>query len=265
MASDYSDIPEFAATREGEAYTSQYSTADYGRVGDQRPYQIVFPSYPSPKFLGQFAYLDEALRECGTLCRLTGQPFRLVKWGARLPCYPCRKPKGFNRLPATRSIRSIGALEGFPDAQPICDMKPDGGCIVYDYRGQPRMVGAPNFKVVRSPLDPKKNYVDFGTPIPQRYLEAVKTAQYIANTTGKNAYICSSRGASCKSRDPKDWVPLVYVSPGGLVQRYPTDLKLPIGVHSSMGSTSVVNPVTEDDFRELVRQGMGRTRLGQGH
>lgn len=265
MASDYSDIPGFLATTEGEAYTSNFSTSDYGRVGDQRPYQVVYPSYPAPKFLGQFAYLDEALRECRTLCQLTGKPFRLVKWGARLPCYPCRRPRRGNRLPSAKVIRSPGALEGFPDAQPVCDINPGGNCVVYDDRGRPKIAGAPYFKVTRSPLDPRKNFVDFDTPLPQRYVEAVKTAQYIARTTGQNAYLCSSTGASCKSRDPKKWVPVVYVTPGGLVKRYPKGLKIPKGVSSTKGSTSIVNPVTEDQFRELVRQSMGRTRLGQGH
>ncbi len=41
MASDFTDLPDFLATREGEAYGSQFSTNDYGRVGVQRPFQIV--------------------------------------------------------------------------------------------------------------------------------------------------------------------------------------------------------------------------------
>jgi hypothetical protein len=260
---DYSDLPGFLATREGEAQSSQFSTDDYGEVGDQRPYQVVFPSYPAPKFMARYQELKEALNECGTLCQLTGKPFRLVKWGSRLPCYPCNARKTLNKLPSVR-ITSPGALHGYPSAQPIADFNPRTGTIVYGPNGQPTIVGAPNFKVTRNPNQPG-SFVDWDTPIPQRYLEAVKTAQYIASTTGRNAYLCSSMGASCKSRNPKKWIPVVYVTPGGLVARYSHDLRLPKGVHSKKGSTSVVNPVTADEFRELFRESEGRTRLGQGH
>lgn len=263
MASDYSDLPQFLATREGEAYSSQFSTSDYGEVGDQRPYQVVMPSYPAPRFLSRFQELKEALNECGTLCQLHGKPFRLVKWGSRLPCYPCRAKKTANQLPNLR-ITSPGALRGYPSAQPIADFRPSGGTIIYGPDGQPKLVGAPNFKITRTP-NPPSNYVDFDTPLPQRYLEAVKTAQYIAKTTGRNAYLCSSMGASCKSRDAKKWLAMVYVTPGGLVKRYPHDMQLPPGVNSTRGSTSVINPVTTDEFRELIRESEGRTRLGQGH
>lgn len=263
MASEYTDLPDFLATREGEASQSQFSTSDYGNVGDQRPYQVVFPSYPAPKFLGRFQELKHALNECGTLCQLTGKPFRLVKWGGRLPCYPCNARKTTNKLPSLR-ITSPGALRGFPSAQPIADFHPSGSRIVYDSNGRPKLVGAPNFRVSRVP-NPSQNFVDWDTPIPQRYLEAVKTAQYIANSTGRNAYLCSSAGASCKSRDAKSWVPVVYVSPGGLVQRYPTGLTLPAGVNSAPGSIAVTSPVSEDTFRELIRESEGRSRLGQGH
>jgi hypothetical protein len=263
MPSEYTDMPQFLATREGEAYTSQYSTSDYGDRGDTRPYQIVMPNYPAPKFLARYAYLKDALRECGTLCQLKGQPFRLVKWGSRLPCYPCGSRSRGNRLPSVKIMRSPGALRGYPRAEPIADFKPRGGTIIYN-NGQPQLVGAPNFQVTRNP-NPPQNFVHFDTPLPQRYIEAVKSAQYIAKTTGQNAFLCSSMGASCKSRDPKKWVPMVYVTPGGLVKRYPHDMKLPKGVSSVKGSTSVVNAVSPDEFRELVRQSAGRTRLGQGH
>jgi hypothetical protein len=263
MASEYSDLPNFLATREGEAYQSQYSTNDYGAVGDQRPYQVVFPSYPAPVWLSRFAYLDDALRECSTLCQLKGKPFRLVKWGARLPCYPCKGRKRTNKLPSVK-ILSPGALAGFPDAQPVADFRPDTGAIVYGADGQPQLVGAPNFKVTRDPTPPE-DFIHFDTPMPVRYQEAVKTAQYLANYSGRNSYICSSMGASCKVKGRKGvkskWTPLVYVQPGGLVARYPHDLKLPNGVK---GSTTGVNPVTEGEFRELVRESMGRTILGQG-
>jgi hypothetical protein len=232
-------------------------------VGDQRPYQVVMPSYPAPQFLARYQELKVALHECGTLCQLTGKPFRLVKWGARLPCYPCRGRKQTNRLPSMRIV-SPGALRGYPSAQPVADFSPTGGTIVYGPDGQPKLVGAPNFKVTRNPNQPD-SFVNWDTPIPQRYMEAVKTAQYVAKTTGQNAFLCSSMGASCKSRDAKKWLAMVYVTPGGLVKRYPHDMKLPKGVKSAPGSQSVVNPVTTDEFRELVRQSEGRTRLGQGH
>jgi hypothetical protein len=263
MASEYSDTPQFLATREGEAAQAQFSTNDYGAVGDQRPYQIVFPGYPAPKFLQRYAYLDEALRECGTLCQLTGQPFRLMKWGGRLPCYPCRAHKSTNALPSLK-IMSPGALHGYPGAQPIADFKPRSATIVYGPDGQPKLVGGANFIVSRTP-NPPENYIDFKTPLPQRYLEAVKTAQYLASATGQNAYLCSSTGASCKSRGKKGWVPVVYVDPGGLVKRYPHDVQMPAGVHSIPGSSTVVNPMmTADTFRELIRESEGRSRLGQG-
>jgi hypothetical protein len=262
MASEYTDLPKFMATREGEAYTSQFSTNDYGEVGDQRPYQVVMPGYPAPRFLSRFQELSRALNECGTLCQLTGKPFRLVKWGSRLPCYPCRAKKSSNKLPNIRMV-SPGALHGYPSAQPIADFHPTGGTIVYT-NGQPKLIGAPNFKITRNPNQPD-SFVHWDTPLPQRYVEAVKTAQYIANSTGENAYLCSSMGASCKSRDAKKWVPVVYASPGGLVRRYAQGLPLPKGVKSAPGSTNIVNPVTEDEFRELVRESAGRTRLGQGH
>ena len=260
MASDYADLPAFLATREGEAHQAQFSTSDYGAVGDQRPYQIVFPNYPAPHWLSRFAYLKDALRECGTLCQLSGKPFRLVKWGSRLPCYPCNSRKSTNRLPG---IYSPGALRGFPGAQPVADFHPRSSTLVYGPDGQPKLVGAPNFHVSRTP-NPPESYVDFATPIPVRYEQAVKTAQYLASTTGTNTYLCSSLGASCKASATTKWVPVVYVQPGGLVKRYPHDMQLPAGVTSVPGSETLVNRVSEDEFRELLRESAGRTRLGQG-
>jgi hypothetical protein len=262
MTTEYADLPEFLATRTGEAHQAQVSTSDYGSVGDQRPYQIVQPSYPAPKFLSRFTYLEAALRECGTLCQTTGQPFRLVKWGSRVPCYPCGgQASTSNLLP--RYIRSPGALKGYPEAQPIADFQPGGSKIVYGPDGRPTLVGAPNYIVSRTPTPPS-NFVDFKSPIPTHYLEAVKTAQYLAETTGRTAYICSSAGASCKSRDSKKWLPVVYVDPGGLVRRYHQDMQMPPGVTSARGSIAVINPVTEDEFRELVRESEGGSRLGKG-
>ncbi len=258
MPSTLSQEPLRLSTREGEAYESQFSTSDYGRVGDQRPYQIVYPSYPAPKFLSRYAYLKDALRECGTLCQLTGKPFRLVKWGARVPCYPCRAKKTLNSLPSLR-IHSPGAIEGFPNATPVADFRPQTSTIVYGPDGQPKLVGAPNFVVTRTP-NPWAEF-SFPEPLQQRYAEAVRTAQYIANTTGRNAYLCSSLGGDCNTRNPKKWVPVVYVDPGGLIRRYHSDLTLP---NSIPGSAVATNPVTENEFRELLRESAGASRLGQG-
>lgn len=256
MPSTITSQPLPLSTSAGEAADANFSPADYGNAGDQRPYQIVFPSYPAPKFLASFANLNDALRECGTLCRLTGQPFRLVKWGARVPCYPCQPKKKTNRLPSLR-IHSAGALAGHPDATPIADFTPKG-TVVYDAQGRPTVVGAPNYAVSRTPY-PATEFVSF-PPLPQRYAEAVRSAQYIASNTGKQTYLCSSNGADCKGSS-KEWVPVVYVEPGGLVKRYREDLKLP---NSPSGSTNSITPVTEDEFRELVRQSEGRTAMGQG-
>jgi len=263
MASDYSDLPQFLATREGEAYQSQFSTSDYGRVGDQRPYQIVSPGYPAPKFLAQFEYLDKALDECGTLCQLTGRPFRLVKWGSRLPCYPCRARKSTNALPA---IFRSPTLQGYPNARSVADFHPNGTRIVWDNKGRPHMVGAPNYVVSRTSTPPS-DFVNYNTPLPTSYKEAVFTAQKLANDTGSTAYICSSTGASCKRGENKagmSWTPVVYVQPGGLVRRYPQELSVTGGATSSPGSQNIVKPVTENEFRELIRESMGRTRLGYG-
>jgi hypothetical protein len=245
-------------TREGEAYEAQFSTSDYGRVGDQRPYQIVFPSYPSPKFLGQFAYLKDALRECGTLCQLSGKPFRLVRWGTGIPCFPCKARKTTNKLPSLR-IHSPGAIEGFPEATPVADFRPRSATIVYGPDGQPKLVGSPNFIVTRTP-NPYSTFV-FPQPMLQRYAEAVNTAVTLARDTGRNTYLCSSFGGDCAKRNSKQWMPIVYVDPGGLVRRYHKDLVLP---NSAKGSITSTTPVTEDEFRELLRESAGASRLGQG-
>ncbi len=265
MASDFTDLPKFLATREGEAYNAQYSTNDYGAVGDQRPYQVVFPGYPAPQWLGSFVNLNDALRECSTLCQLKGRPFRLVKWGSRLPCYPCRGRKRTNELPGMKIV-SPGALAGYPRAQPIADFHPSGQRIVYNDKGQPQLVGTPDFIVSRTPTPPE-DFVNFKTPLPVRYQEAVFSAQKLANMTGTNTFICSSKGASCRGVKGRKgtkmkWEPIVYVSPGGLVKRYPKDLRLRGSVK---GSTTGVNAVSTDEFRELLRESQGRSRLGQGH
>jgi hypothetical protein len=243
------------STREGEAAQAQFSVSDYGRVGDQRPYQIVFPSYTAPKFLSQFAYLKDALRECGTLCQTTGRPFRLVKWGSRVPCYPCRARTSANRLPGVR-IHSVGALAGHPSAMPIADFHPNGKNVVYNARGQAVVVGAPNYIVTRTP-NPTAEFFN-PRPLPQRYAEAVNSAVYLANTTGRNTYLCSSMGGDCNKAGSKNLVPLVYVEPGGLVRRYHKDLAIP---NSRPGSITGTGVVTEAEFRELIRESAGGSTL----
>ena len=244
-------------TRQGEAAQAQVSTSDYGRVGDQRPYQIVQPAYPAPKWLARFSNLDNALRECGTLCQLTGQPFKLVRWGARVPCYPCRPSKTLNKLPSLR-IHSVGAMAGYPEAQPVADFQPNTSPTVYDNNGQPKAVGGRNYVVRRDPT-PRGLFIP--QPLPQRYLEAVKTAQYLASATGKPTVICSSLGADCQGNGGGKLVPVVYVQPGGLVKRYPEELQL---TNSAPGSITGTTTVTEDEFKELVRQSEGQSRLGWG-
>ncbi len=257
MPSEITPIKRLETAR-GEAAQAQISTADYGAVGDQRPYQIVQPAYPAPKWLARFNNLEQALRECGTLCKLSGQPFRLMRWGAPVPCYPCRKTNAGSRLPAAR-IHSPGALEGFPDAQPIADVHPAGQAIVYTGNGMPKLVGDANYIVATVP-NPPGNWIR-PTPLPQRYAEAVFSAQKLASMSGKNTFVCSSMGASCKGGDPKKWVPLVYVDPGGLVRRYRSDMQLS---GSIPGSDVDVTSVSPEEFRELIRQSEGASRLGFG-
>lgn len=264
MASDYTDLPEFLATREGEAHQANFSTNDYGRSGDQRPYQIVQPAYPAPQWLARFVNLKDALRTCDTLCQLKGKPFRLMKWGGPKKCFPCARNQKRFKVSGLRVV-SPGALKGYPGAQPVAEFNPSGGNIVYGEDGAPQLVGQPNFVVTRTPNPPSEFMRK--TPMSMRYQEAVYTAQRLAGATGHNAYICSSMGANCKVKGKKGtntkWTPMVYVSPGGLVKRYPHDLRLP-GATSVHGSQVATTSVTPDEFRELVRQSEGRTRLAYG-
>jgi hypothetical protein len=257
MLNAVSDETVNLSTREGEAYDSQFSTRDYGRVGDQRPFQIVFPAYPAPKFLSRFVYLRDALRECGTLCQLTGKPFRLVKWGSRVPCYPCGPKKRTNSLPSVR-IHSPGALAGHPDATPIADFKTNS-TFVYGSDGQPKRVEDPRFIISSAPFP--NSMLANDRPLPQRYMEAVRGAQLIASNTGRNMFLCSSMGGHCDTRNMKDWLPVVYVQPGGLVRRFPTELVLP---RSPEGSITAITDVSEGEFRELLRESAGASRLAWG-
>lgn len=251
----YTDIPTYLSSSQAEAAQADFSVEDYGRVGDQRPYQVIQPAYNAPKFLTQFTNLEEALQECKTLCHLEGKPFRVVRWGRTgsgasggVPCQPCRVRARVPRFP--RQVKPDGCLHGYPDATPIAEFQPGGRRIVFDACGSPHVIGENNFVVSRTPFprlyDPK--------PLPQRYLEAVQSAQLLANRTGRRTYICSGFGADCNKRDPKRWMPVVYVDPGGLRERY-----------SSVGQGTVqVKPITESHFRELVAESKGATLLGQG-
>lgn len=246
-----------AGSAEADAAYSQFSIDDYGRVGDQRPYQIVEPSYPAPSFLSQFMDLGPALRECSTLCSLKGRPFRVVRWGREgagnrggVPCKVCKSCKPpQSRFPRVTPV-GFGFLEGFPDAMPIAEYRPNGQRLVFDKCGQGKLVGSPNYVVSHTPFirehDPQ--------PLPQRYLEAVRTGQLLANRSGKRTYVCSDFGAPCDSRNPKRWVPVVYVNPGGLTRRHAVD-----------GGPDVrVTPVSPSYYRELVAESRGATLLGQG-
>lgn len=262
MEQDYSDLPTYLTSGRGEAAQANFSVQDYGREGDQRPYQIVQPTYPAPKFMQTYSNLNQALRECDTFCKLSGHPMRLVKWGARRPCMPCKKHiLTSNRLPSLklRPVYSPGALEGFPDATPLADMSPDGTRIVYGPDGAPQVVGAPNYTVS---YDAQPASVGGSDAALLTYEQAVKSAQYLANMLGQQAYICAGFGSSCKGRNPKKWVPMVYVEPGGLVRRYADDF--PLGnARSARGSTTLITPVNPDEYQELVRQSEGGTFLSQ--
>ncbi len=244
---------------QGDAAYAQFSIDDYGRVGDQRPYQIVEPAYPAPKFLSRFANLDLALRECGTLCALRGRPFRVIKWPREgsgnkggIRCKACCDQRPTAHFPRTAGHFPVGAgcLEGFDLAQPIAEFHPNGQRIVFNKCGSGKLVGTPNYIVSHTPF-PREYHPG---PLPQRYVEAVKTAQYLANRNGKRAYICSDFSANCTKRNPNHWVPVVYADPGGLTRRYPLN----------GGDDVRVTPVSPSHLRELIAESRGATYLGQG-
>jgi hypothetical protein len=251
------NLPDVLSAREQARY-EQATTYDYGRVGDQRPYQIVFPDYKAPKFLETFHTLEQGLRECGTLCRLKGVPFRLVKWGGKIPCVPCGTRIRDNRLPGFKVVYSKGALAGYPDAMPIADFMPNGQKVVYGPTGEAKPVGQPSFLVSQTPYPKVGRYTP--GPLPMRYLDAIKSAMYLAENTGRTAYLVSSFGAE----DPSsaDWFPIVYVQPGGMVARYPHDLDL--GPGSIPNNTNAVTSVSPSEYAELVAESRGATYLGQG-
>lgn len=254
------DLPTYLDSARGEAAQSMFSIDDYGRAESSinRPFQVVQPAYKAPEFLGRFAYLEEALRECKTLCHLEGKPYRVVRWGERVgsgahggvPCRQCKPSKPVARFPDHIPAGS-GCLEGFPEAKPIAEVRPNGQSVVFNKCGNGTLVGRPNYIVSHTPF-PREYHPG---PLPQRYIEAVKTGQLLARRTGKRAYICSSMGAPCNRRNPAHWVPVVYVEPGGLAKRYPN---IPQG-------TTIVNPVSPGYLRELIAESRGATFLGQGH
>ena len=248
---------EIENTAQAEAAQADFSVDDYGRVGDNRPYQIVRPAYDAPEFLEQFMYLNEALRECKTLCHLEGKPFRVVRWGRTgsgnrggIRCKVCRTCPAWARFPKNLKPGS-GALHGYPDAVPLAEFHPNGQHIVFRKCGAGNLVGTPDYIVSPTPFPSEEFHP---APLPQRYLEAVKTAQYFALNRGRRAYICSSFGAPCNKRNPKHWVPVVYVDPGGLRERY----------DSTTTGDVVVTPISPGYFQELVAESRGATYLGQG-
>lgn len=241
-----------------EAQNEAFSISDYGSEGDQRPYQIIRPAYPAPEFLKKFMNLSQAIRECQTLCQDQGRPFRLVKWGARIPCQACtNRPLRTDRLPSFVVSRAGGlnglggcncssgrALAGVPGAQVVADVKPGGQTIVYGPGGYPQLVGAPNYVITTDPLgieiDPKKQPS-------MRYLQAVQAAQILASRVGKKVYVCSKMG--CKGR--KGAIPVVYVQPGGIVRANPL----------STGNETVVNTVSPEHYQELIMESRGGSFL----
>jgi len=236
------------------AQDEAFSVNDYGSVGDQRPYQIIRPAYPAPEFMNKFMYLNEALRECQTLCQSQGRPFRLVKWARRIPCQACGNQSiRTSRLPsfAVRDLGGCGCkggkgprLQGFPDAEVVADVRPQGQTVIYGPGGHQQLVGAPNYVITTDPLgvaiDPKRQPS-------MRYLQAVKAAQYLASRVGKNVYICSTMG--CKGR--RGAIPVVYVQPGGIVR---ANALIP-------GSETAVTPVSPSHYRELIAESRGESFL----
>lgn len=254
--SDYSllNVPTDARS---QAQAANFSTDDYGR--DEGVYQVVSPSYPAPQFLRQFANLRQALRECDTLCRLEGRPFRAVRWGREgsgaaggVRCQACcPRPPG-SKLPSNRHRYSTcGCLEGFPNVTSIAEFRPGGQRIVFGPNCcSKRIVGTPNYVVAHTPF--VRTYVPDKNRL--RYTQGMAALQYLAGHSGKRTYLCAGLLDDCNQRDPKLWTPVVYVDPGGYVKRYAPKLGNEVGV-------STVNAA---QFRELVAMADGRSTLPMG-
>jgi hypothetical protein len=255
LGSYWSEMPYADAFPEAEAsHNSDFSIDDYGGSEEgggpaRGPFQIVEPTYPAPKFLKLYRYLDQALRECQTLCTLRGRPYRVVRWGREgsgarggIPCKTCGPTAGgarFTRIPCAGCAAET--------AKPLAEMRPNGQKLVFDNAGRAHLVGKPDYVVSRNPFprtynprQPVKNYMD-----------AVMTGQALASRIGERVFICSGFGADCKQ---EIGVPVVYVDPGGLVRRYQDN---PTG-------TVETNPVSEAYFQELVAEGRGRSYLPWG-
>lgn len=243
------------------AQAATFSIDDYG-YGPPGPYQIMEPTYPAPKWLGQYVYLGQALRECQTLCTLQGRPYRVVRWGREgsgarggVPCKPCKPVPGGARFPShvpcgckSNGLSGLSGC-GCGDPTPLAEFRPNGQKIVFDAQGNGHVVGRPDYIVSRNPFprtySPRKPT--------QLYEDAVKTGQYLANRENKRVFICSQFGAPGCKTSPRA-VPVVYVDPGGLVK----------ADHQNPQGTVLVNPVSPEYFQELVAEGRGRSRLGWG-
>lgn len=250
------------------ARDSTFSIDDYG-YGPPGPYQIMEPTYPAPKWLGQYTNLTKALQECQTLCTLKGRPYRVVRWGREgsgnaggIPCKTCKPMPGGSRFPRHAPCACAGG-RGFAGCdcgfsggsvagrgvRPLAEFRPGGEKLVFDAQGNAHVVGRPNYTVSKNPFprtyDPRQPT--------QLYTDAVRTGQILANRDDQRVFICSDFAADCKAAAGRA-IPVVYVDPGGFAPRYPDDLQ----------GTVIVNPVSEAYFQELVAEGRGRSKLGWG-
>lgn len=247
-------ISPMDTSAQGQSQAANFSIDDYGR--DEGVYQLVSPSYPAPRFLRQYNYLRKALRECSTLCRLEGKPFRVVRWGREgagadggVPCQACcPRPPG-SRFPHTPYGSCCNGFEGYPDLTSVAELRPDGQHVVFEGCCGRRLVGRPNYVVAHTPF--VRTYVKDKDRL--TYTQAMNAIQYIA-THGKRAYVCSGLLTDCKEHDPLLWTPVVYVDPGGIIRRYPKELGSEVGV-------SVMSPAL---FREYVAMGRGRSTWPHG-
>ncbi len=221
----------------------------------ERPYQIVFATTGAPVFLETFSDLEQALSVGKKVSRTKNLRIRVVKWGGRAPCVPCGQKIRDNRLPGYRVVQSKGALEGYPEAMPLAEFKPNGEKMVFGPNGEGKVVGQANYIVSAKPFPIISKPAQL--PKPLKYLDAVQSAQYLAARTGHTAYLCSSTGSDC-NHESKQWVPVVYVEPGGMVTRYPHDSFGPGAIENS---TNVVSSVSDAQYRELVAESRGGSYL----